>query len=171
MIMGAILKVCSGIVKYNSNYYTKIKLYLFLLRVCLGDSCTLWASHSTPSAIPSLKDINNKGTQSTHDCKHYDNSAGIELTQVQIHTLWVVLSQATPMFSILHKYGSGLGMRLNIWTCTKFHTEIFFHYYRKVSVVAYPLSAEILCILQSLSPIDSTLVSKALSTSVSGRAS
>ena len=42
------------------------------------------------------------------------------------------------------------------------------HYSREI---AHPLSAEILCILQSLSPMDSTLVSKALSTSVSGRAS
>lgn len=36
---------------------------------------------------------------------------------------------------------------------------------------SYPFRAEILCILQSLSPMDSALVSKALSTSVKGRAS
>lgn len=85
--------------------------------------------------------LNNKGT---HDCKHYDNSAGIELAQVRIHTLWVHMD----VYKIAHRDFSTI-----------------------TGVVAYPLSAEILCILQSLSPMDSTLVSKALSTSVSGRAS
>ena len=35
----------------------------------------------------------------------------------------------------------------------------------------YPFKADTLCILQSRSPMDSTLVSKTLSTSVSGKAS
>lgn len=81
------------------------------MRVCLGDSCTLWASHSTPSAIPSLKDIKHGSiTKGTHDCKHYDNSAGIELAQVRIHTLWVHMD----VYKIAHRD--------------------FFHYYRCCSL-------------------------------------
>ena len=112
-----------------------------MLRVCFGDSCTLWASHSTPSAIPSLKDINNKGTQSTHDCKHYDiiNSAGIESTQVQIHTLWVVLFPGHSHVT-RRKHGSGLGMRLHygcIWTYTNC-TQRFFPLFQEGKCCSLP---------------------------------